>query len=116
MSEPAVDNWRYFGRTAGGPEIFEILRFPKNGLDLDHQDWAMYPEWLQPDGSWEFYPCDITICNERLMGDFCEDIDEITKEKVEELYARWILGHWPGRQKSRFKRLIYRLFGIHFNT
>lgn len=94
-------SWRYFGRTAGGPEVFEIFRFPDNGQDLDHQDWAAYPEWLQPDGSWVFYPDDVTICNERVTGDFDESIDEISREKVSEFYTFWSSTNWPGRRRGQ---------------
>jgi hypothetical protein len=90
-------NWRYYGRTAGGPRIFEILRFPDNRQDLDHQDWAKYPEWLQPNGLWVYFPEDVTICDERVTGNFDEYTDEITREKVDELYALWLSLGWPGR-------------------
>jgi hypothetical protein len=90
-----MKNWKYFGRTAGGPSIFKICRFPDIGGDLDDQDWSRYPEWLQPDGTWKFYPDDRTISNERLTGDFDEHIDEISKEQVDELYDLWSSGEWP---------------------
>ena len=94
-----VMKWRYYGRTGGGPTIFEVLRFPDNGQGLDHQDWSKFPEWLQPDGSWVFYPNDITICNERLNGNFDDDTDEITSEQVAQLFRRWHGTNWPGRKR-----------------
>lgn len=93
--------WRYFSRTAGGPIVFEVFRFPNNGQDLDHQDWSKYPEWLQPDGTWAFYPDDVTICNELVFGEFDEHSNEISQQVVDKLYAGWQFNNWPGRRVTR---------------
>ncbi len=92
-----MDKWKYYGRTAGGPNVFEVFRFPDNGLGLDDQDWCSYPEWLQPDGSWACYADDTTISDERANGNFDEYIDEISKEQVETYLAAWSAEGWPGR-------------------
>ncbi len=94
------NSWRYFGRTAGGPSVFEICRFPDNGRVLDEQDWSQYPEWLQPDGTWAFYPDDSTICNELVFGEFDECRNEITREQVDELCFQWQSEGWRGRRRT----------------
>jgi len=99
-SEVTNNKWKYFGRTAGGPVIFEIFRFPDNDKDLDGQDWSRYPEWLQSDGSWINYPDDLTIVCERAQGNFSEAEDEITSQEVHELYTLWSSQKWPGRQRK----------------
>ena len=89
-----AQEWKYYGRDGGGPDIFEIFRFPNNGVELDLQDWKKYPEWLLPDGSWVFFPDDDTVKYERVVGHFDECLDEITEEKVRELYRLWSTNGW----------------------
>jgi hypothetical protein len=108
-----VNSWKYFGRTAGGPNIFEICRFPNTGVDLDNQDWTRYPEWLQPDGQWKFYPNDNTICNEQITGYFDEHIDELQKEEVDKLHSMWLAGKWPGRMYVRSADCIQCGYSLH---
>ncbi len=92
--------WRYFGRTSGGPGVYEICRFPVEGGSFDQQDWTRYPEWLQPDGSWVHYPGDISLSGEMLSGYFDEEINEIRLDEVLEFYALWSSDRWPGRRRS----------------
>ena len=92
-----MDKWKYYGRTGGGRDPFEICRFPDNGQVLDDQDHTHYPEWLQPDGTWVFFPNDISIFNERANGNFDEEIDELAFEQVKDFFTSWTREGWPGR-------------------
>ena len=93
----SADSWRYFGRTAGGPEIFEVYRIPANGIPLDEQDLSLYPERLQREGTWLCDLNEFSILHEQMNGNFDEIIDEIDSQMVEKLYAQWVSSEWPGR-------------------
>jgi len=88
-----LEAWKYFGRTTDGISIFAICRFPDTGRDLIvDQDWSQYPQWLQPDGSWMFYPDDTTLRDDLLRGDLDEETDELSAEQVNDIYSSWSSG------------------------
>jgi hypothetical protein len=92
----AMNSWRFFGRNSGGDEIYEIYRIPANGKPF-HKQHPSEVERLKRDGSWKFDPTDKAIWAEMLKGDFSETADEISEEKVGQLFSIWSKGNWPGR-------------------
>ena len=94
---PTANSWRYFGRTAGGPTVFEVYRIPANGKSLNEQDLSLYPQRLLRDGTWIYDRNYTPILDEQYNGNFDEINDELNSDVVETLFNEWALYRWPGR-------------------
>jgi hypothetical protein len=90
--------WRYFGRTSGSANIYEIYRIPDNGIPFINQDPSKHPERLRRDGSWKYDSKDNAIWNELMTGDFNQVADEISEEEVKRLFDLWTKTKWLGRE------------------
>ncbi|WP_047192988.1 hypothetical protein [Caldimonas brevitalea] len=90
-------DWRYFGRTSGMADIYEIFRCPADKKKLGLTDIPLM-ERLRSDGTWFQDPTDRALMDEMFSGWFSES-DEISPEKARELFERWkTIDDWPGRE------------------
>ncbi len=90
--------WRYLGRSAGGPTVFEVYRIPANGKALTEQDLTRYPELLLADGTWATRSSSIdAILREHYSGNFDIEEDEISGDVARQLFEAWKSTEWPGR-------------------
>ena len=91
-----MTNWRFFGRTSGSGEIYEIYRIPADGKPF-HEHLQSGVERLSKSGCWLYDPKDKAIWLELMKGNFVEAQDEMTKEEVAYCFEIWSKGRWPGR-------------------
>jgi hypothetical protein len=87
--------WRYFGRSSGGAKVFEIYRWPANGLRLDKQK-IEDVQLLRKDGTWAENFRE-TLMRELFDGWFDEETDEMSAEQVNALFEKWQQSGWPGK-------------------
>src|SRR5678815_5169712 len=89
--------WRYFGRTGGTGEVYELYRCPANGVALFDQPGGAIHR-LRKNGSWTSDPIgERAIANEEATGYFDEKSDELTEEQALHLFEEWRKHKWPGR-------------------
>lgn len=80
-------SWRYFGRTAGSSDVFEVYRFPGNGKPLHQQnDDDVYR--ISPGHGWERVGRSI-LMGDLVAGWFSERKDEISEADALALIQRW---------------------------
>ena len=91
-----MERWRYFGRTGGFGEPFEIYRIPANQKQFAEQS-RLDVQRLRRDGRWEYDPNDEGIWREVFLGGLSEHDDELSEDEVNQLFQKWLSEGWPGR-------------------
>jgi hypothetical protein len=94
--------WRYFGLSSDTSKIFEIYRCPANGKRVEHQKLQDVYVVLLSDGSWR-PNMKRWLLDEILKGWFHEKEEEISEQRMQELYSTWRAGTWPGRDFTKVK-------------